>query len=206
MYLISTYTKLVESGVAWEQVSHLGWTKLKEIAGILTPKNVKSIAKKAETMTVLQLQEWVEKEKAKAQAGGKPASETPDEDGASKLTTKTFKVKPDQKETIEAAIEKAKVQIGTNSDTVAIEHICIDFANGTQSNATAKQPTLAYTLSQHTLEEVMKAFERVFPGVEAELQLKFEGADQPAEDVPMYEDDTAAEVESEGETVGEAAE
>lgn len=39
-YLISIHDKLVESNITPSQVSQMGWTKLKEIAHLLTPDNV----------------------------------------------------------------------------------------------------------------------------------------------------------------------
>ena len=40
MYFIEIYESLAESGVPWEKVKDLGWTKVKELASILTLENV----------------------------------------------------------------------------------------------------------------------------------------------------------------------
>lgn len=50
---------------------------------------------------------------------------------ASKVT-KTFKLNPDQKETIEAAIEKAKEKSNTTVDTVALEYVCLEYLSNKQ--------------------------------------------------------------------------
>lgn len=121
LHWVAIYNALVEAQVPWSKVKGIGWTKLKEIAEVLTPSNVEEWVKIAATQTTLQLIETVKSHKAQ----GAPKAL---EDQSSKtVTTKTFKVHADQKETIEAAIEKAKGVSGTTVDTVALEFICIEY-------------------------------------------------------------------------------
>ena len=49
-YLISIYDNLVTKMIPWEKVSHLGWTKLKDLAPVLTPENVDEWVAKAEKL------------------------------------------------------------------------------------------------------------------------------------------------------------
>lgn len=63
MYLISIYNNIIESKVPYEKVKHLGWTKLKEIASILTVDNLDKWVKLAEKHTALQLADLVAWEK-----------------------------------------------------------------------------------------------------------------------------------------------
>lgn len=167
IYLIGIYNGLVKSGVKWEQVKHLGWTKLKELATLLTPENVQSWVDLAENMTVLQLQEHI-----KAQsAGTKEASESPSADisEAQKTTTKTFKLHEDQKETVEAALAKCKHESGTDVDSVALEHICLDYLGG--DSVIKKLPTLKELMTGKSPEEVLEAFGEVFPDVSLTAEL-----------------------------------
>lgn len=169
MYLISIYNGLVESGVAWAKVSELGWTKLKELAGILTPDNVDEWVGYAKEMTTLQLQEFIKSKTAGAVAGGDAPVQADVVEAAKKtVTTMTFKVHPDQKDTVKAALEKAKHETGTTVDTVALEHICLDFLSGTKLK---NVPTLKELMDGRSAEEVLEVFGEVFPDVVLEATL-----------------------------------
>ena len=162
MYFIGIYNNLVQSGVKWETVKHLGWTKLKELAAILTVENAEEWAGLAEYMTVLQLQAYIKGQKAKVtpKADGPSAGES----DATKVTTMTFKLHTDQKATVREALDKCKAETGTEFDSVAIEHICLDYLSG--DSALKKMPTLAQLMTGKSPEEVLEAFSGVFPNVE----------------------------------------
>ena len=165
MYLIEIYNGLVESGVAWDQVKHLGWTKLKELANILSPENVEAWVGVAENLTVLQLIEHI-KESTK----GENASNSPEKTTkASDTTTMTFKVHSDQKATIREALDKAKHESGTEFDSVALEAIALDFLGGESKLKT--QPTLKELMAGKSAEEVLEAFGEAFPDVTLEATL-----------------------------------
>lgn len=155
MYWISIYNKLVESKVPWYKVKELGWTKLKVVAEILTEENVDEWVSIAKSQTVLQLVETV-----KAAASPEKLL-TADADTAA-TTTKTFKVHPGQKETIEAAIQKAKEASNTTVDTVALENICLDYIAA---------PSLTQRLKTAGLEAALKALEGAFPQANFTVEL-----------------------------------
>ena len=50
-YLMAIYGNLIESGVKWEQVASLGWTKLTIISDLLSPENVEEWVETASSMT-----------------------------------------------------------------------------------------------------------------------------------------------------------
>lgn len=165
MYLIQIYNGLVESGVAWDQVKHLGWTKLKELASILSPENVEEWVALAENLTVLQLQDHI-----KASTKGEDASNSPETDGEpSQTTTMTFKLHTDQKVTIREALDKAKHETGTEFDAVALEAMALDFLGGESKLKTL--PTLKELMTGKSAEEVLEAFSEVFPDVSMEVTL-----------------------------------
>lgn len=165
MYLIQIYNGLVASGVQWEQVKHLGWTKLKELSPILSQENVDEWVALAETLTVLQLQDHIKAATAAPSSDGK----TTDDADAKKVTTMTFKVHTDQKEIVREALDKAKHDIGTEFDTVALESICINFLGG-ESKLKAI-PTLAELMTGKSAEEVLGVFGDIFPDVILEATL-----------------------------------
>jgi hypothetical protein len=158
--LTKLYNDVVNSGVEWEDVQDIGWTLLKEIAPILTPKNVKGWVKKAKKMTTLQLIEAVKEDQlGKAIEGdqeGGGLTSTP-------VTTKTFKVHEDQKEIILKALEEAKKAAGTDVDTVALEFICMDFLG-----SGGKEAAL----------EILNTLEKVIP----ELSIEAEFEEEEGED------------------------
>lgn len=165
MYLIEIYNGLVESGVAWDQVKHLGWTKLKELASILSTDNVADWVAVAENLTVLQLIDHI-KESTK----GENASNSPEKaTTASSTTTMTFKLHEDQKATVREALDKAKHETGTEFDAVALEAMALDFLGGESKLKT--QPTLQELMKGKSAEEVLEAFGEVFPDVQLEATL-----------------------------------
>lgn len=148
MYWISIYNSLVESKVPWEKVKELGWTKLTLLAPVLTLDNVDDWVSIGKGQTVLQLAETI---KASQNSDKALTDET---SSAPTTTTKTFKVHSGQKETIEAAIVKAKEQAQTTVDTVALENICLDYLSS---------PTLKQKLKDLGIEAAITLLTEVFP-------------------------------------------
>ncbi len=117
MYLIEIYNSLVESKVPWEKVADLGWSKLREVAPILTLDNVDHWVALAKQQNHVQLIESVQVAQGKKET-------------ADNVSTLTFYMDMDQKAKISAAINKAKAASGTKVSSVALEYICLDFLGG----------------------------------------------------------------------------
>ncbi len=174
MYLVGIYNNLVESGVAWDKVKAIGWTKLKEIAHLLTDENVDEWVERANVMTTLQLQEYVkELEKGDMVEGGEVELDK------TKVSTMTFKVHADQKEIIREALDKGKHEQGTEFDTVALESICMSYLNGYQTKEIVKEvqvtkevpadnapASLSDVMENAGWEEVLGQFEKLFPNID----------------------------------------
>ena len=169
MYYVQIYNDLVESGVPWDKVKHLGWTKLKEITPVLTKENADEWVAIAEKQTVLQLVETV---KNHQNAENPKAIE---DQTAKVVTTMTFKVHEDQKATIRAAIDKAKGISDTTVDTVALEFLCLDYLSGGKAQA---KPTLKEVLTGMNANEVIAIVAEMFP----ELGIEFEGEGEAQEE------------------------
>jgi len=157
MYLIKIYDGLVEADIPWAKVSGLGWTKLKELADILTQENVDEWVEKANNMSVLQLIAAV-----KAFKSGELSTDGTTDPDSSGVSTITFKVHPDQKETIKQAIDQALEESDTEFKGVALEAICLNYLAGGSTKA-SKQLSLVGTIEKYTAEQVLDAFEVVFP-------------------------------------------
>jgi hypothetical protein len=167
MYWLHIYDSLIESKVPWEKVKEIGWTKLKDLAGVLSPDNVDEWVKRAKESTTLQLQELIAKAKeGKLETSGlKPVNAA-----KSDVTTVTVKVHKDQKDIIKQALEKAKKEANTEFDGVALEGICTNYLSG--GNVTAKPPALADVMSKCSPEEAIAAFEKAFPEFQLIASLK----------------------------------
>ena len=163
-YLIEIYNGLVASGVEWEKVKSLGWTKLREIAKHLTPENTDEWVERATAMKTLQLQAYIAELTAAPAADGKVI-----EGSGSKVTTMTFKLHEDQKVTVREALDKCKHETGTEHDSVALEHIALDYLGG--ESKIKSMPSLAELMKGKSAEEVLGVFGEVFPEVELSATL-----------------------------------
>lgn len=166
MYWITIYDALVESGVPWEKVQHVGWTKLRDLAPILTLDNVDEWVERAMGLTTIQLQDAILKFKAGAltNAGSEPV-----ETAKSATTTVTFKIHADDKILIKSAIEKAKHEAETEYDGVALVSLCNNYLTG---GMVAKPASLIEILQKYTPEEVLEGTEKAFPDLIVSAKMK----------------------------------
>lgn len=155
MYLIGIYNGLVAAQIPWAKVAHLGWTKLKELAGILNNDNVDEWVTVAESMTALQLIEYIAKQTAGTDSSN--STETA-QDAAKQTTTMTFKVHADQKETVEEALTKAKHASGTEVNGAALEYICLDYLG-----SAPKVIDMTAVMKSKALEDVLQSLQEAFP-------------------------------------------
>ncbi len=166
MYLIKIYDGLVEAEIPWHKVSGLGWTKLKELADILTQENCDEWVAKAESMTTLNLQAAVKAFKA----GDLSTDGTTDPD-SSGVSTITFKVHPDQKETINEAVDQAMEDSDTEFKGVALEAICMNFLAGGSTKEAPKALSLQGTMEKYSYEQVLEAFEAIWPEIAVTVEI-----------------------------------
>jgi len=168
MYWIQIYDNLIESSVPWNKVKDIGWTKLKELSGILTLDNVDEWVQRAKNSTTLQLIEAINL--AKSGSLEKSGIEPVDEH-KSEVTTFTVKVHADQKTLIREAIDKAKQEAQTDYDGVALEAICMNYMSG---GNVGKPAALETMLAKFTPEDVLLALEKAFPSLEIVAKVKSE--------------------------------
>lgn len=163
-YLIQIYGDLVGKQIPWEKVSSLGWTKIKELVSVLTLENVDEWVEKASALTVKELQLLL-----KGEATGP--------DGTPKTTSdvvaKKFMLHSDQVETVESALSKAKAEIGTEHDNVALETICSGYLAGV-IGIDKPQKSLQDQMAELGWEEALKAYAELFPSVNLEVTVASE--------------------------------
>jgi len=153
-YLISIYDNLVTKQIPWDKVSHLGWTKLKDLAPHLTLENVDEWVAKAEKATVVELQAMLKA--TKGDEGEEKTQKTTDD-----VVKMTFKLKPDQAEAVTQALAKAKAELQTEYDTVALENICAGYLGGTI--AANKPFSLDEVIESTGFEPMLKRIAELFP-------------------------------------------
>lgn len=158
-YLISIYSNLVEKQIPWDKVSHLGWTKLKDLAPILTLENVDEWASKAAALTVSELQAVLKGEQGGE--GSETTSKTSDD-----IVKFSFKVKADAGETIQSAISKAKAELATEHDNVAFEGICAGYLGGNSAVVGTTGKSLKDQMLEAGPEMVLEMFGEMFPQID----------------------------------------
>lgn len=155
-YLIKIYSSLVKAMIPWEKVSGLGWTKLKDLAEILTLENVDEWVAKAQNITVKELQALLKGAGTESDASAKTTDD---------IQTLKFKLKNDQIETVQSALAKAKGEVGTEFDTVALESICGAYL-GNAVVLEAKPGNLKELLAKETWEDALSALSDAFPDLD----------------------------------------
>lgn len=159
-YLMEIYTELVTKQIPWEKVVHLGWTKLKDLAKVLTLENVDEWVAKAEKVTVIELQAML---KASTPTEGETSAKTKDD-----VTTVKFKLKADQLETVNSALNKAKAELGTEYDNVALENVMAGYLGGSVSAASAGG-SLVDQMKAAGWEKVLETFGELFPEIDIQV-------------------------------------
>jgi hypothetical protein len=169
MYLIDIYENLVNSGVQWEQVKDVGWTKLRLIAPLLNQDNVASWVDRAMSMTTIQLEEYIKAVKAgESSDSDSPAPTTSD------VSSKVFKLHSDQREIVEAALDKCKHDSNTEHDNVALQYICemyLNEASGKKKPAKAAPTDPVQYMKDMGIEKVLEALGTAFPEADFEVTM-----------------------------------
>mgnify|MGYP000497870997 CR=1 FL=1 len=165
MYWVSIYTDLIKAGVDFEQVANIGWSKLKEISGVMTEENSDEWIQRASEMSLKQLIEYV-----KAMKGGSTGGS--DEDGGadmggSDVKNLTFKVHDDQKASIEAAVQAKMESMGTEYGAVALTQICDEALTG--EGGGSGSVSLGDAMAGAGFQKVLEEFEKQFPNIDLEV-------------------------------------
>lgn len=165
-HLINIYSHLVSSGLSWDQVKHIGWTKMRVISPLLKENNEdgqKEWLKKAEEMTQIQLQQNVKELKE-----GK--GYTKSEQDAEKWHTMTFRLPDEHKNLILSSIKAAKDLMHTEHDFIALDMICQSYLSETFKPIDTKV-YLAETMRNRGSDEILSIFKEVFPEIKLDIAI-----------------------------------
>lgn len=130
-YLVSIqdwFGKMRPDVQAWAK--ELGWTKAKELVGIVTEDNASTWQQRLQGLSYAQMTDAL---KGGSDGGGdglgglKPLDGPADNGATEKPERKAFALFPDQSANVAAALEKAKKLANTEKDGHALDLICSDF-------------------------------------------------------------------------------
>lgn len=126
LYLIDIYVGLVDTQIPWDKVKHLGWTKLKDLVKVpLTMDNLDEWVAKAEALTVAELLAAIKAAKGGDADEGDTSTKTKDD-----IVTLKFKCHNDQAQVIQQGLAKAKGELHTQFDPVALENVMSAYIGG----------------------------------------------------------------------------
>lgn len=136
-YFMDIWDKVKTLELPKSKVTKLGWTKMKDIAAVVTKENAEELLEKASSMSSRELTETVKTMR----------KSDPNKDKNVPVTV-TFSVKMGESEhrVVLDAIEEAKKLLETDQTTLALETICSDWmeAKGGQPTVTALEDYIAY--------------------------------------------------------------
>lgn len=176
MYLVEIWDKVKSLNIPKERISKLGWTKMKDLAAVITEENYKEWLAKADKMTTRELTDAV-----KVVRKG--------ETGAERPATTTLKVVMSEAEAsvVLEAIEESKKLCETESTSVALELICQDWMadKGALPQKTPLETMVAYVEKTYgvSLEVVPAKKKEVASGKKAaETEKLLDKADKKTKD------------------------
>lgn len=120
MYYIAIHESFAPLGVDAEKIVSIGWSKVKELAGVVTKKNVNKWLKLAESSTREELKDAIIKSQVEAGEGG---GEVVPSSTRTTKTRFTFSLFADNGKLVEQALQQAREIIGSEDTSVGLVHI-----------------------------------------------------------------------------------
>jgi hypothetical protein len=136
MYYVDIWDKVKQLELPKKDVVKLGWTKMKDLAAVITEENAKEWMKKAKKMTSRELTEAVKKVRRKDTTGVDLPT----------MTTWSLKMTEAEVNVITEATETAKKMVGNDNTVTALELICQDWMldKGVSPERTAIEDHIAF--------------------------------------------------------------
>ena len=162
-YLMKMYLCLVESEVEWNQVKDIGWSKLARMASVMTKENADQWIELARTSNTTELLQAI-----------KEAKQSPDTDApipSEPVVKQNFSLHLDQKEVVDEALEKAKVEAETDFDAVALDAICQNYLSGESVAAPQMTGDLKSQMQEAGHITVLEIFEVLWPNIELHVSI-----------------------------------
>jgi hypothetical protein len=150
LYLVDIWDKVKTLNLSRAKVEKLGWTKMKDIAQVVTAENAKEWMDKAEKMTTREVSEAVK------------VSRSPDRTATGTvphITTMTLKMSEAETRVVMEAVEEAKKMTQSDNTVVALEMICQDWleAKGVAPERTTLEDHVAWLQTAYGVDITWKA-------------------------------------------------
>ncbi|MFO1157289.1 MAG: hypothetical protein U1E60_00465 [Reyranellaceae bacterium] len=166
-YLVQIYNAIASLRLSWNELKPIGWTKLKEIAPVIDEGNAAEWLARAAMpgMTVSRLHGLVLacRDDLAGRLGRAPVDRT---------TIMSFTFTDEQLEVTASALARAKEAMGTDQDSVALQHIASGYLGAWDTDAEQHLKSIG-------LIEALSLLERCFP--EADLKIE---ANRPPRNYP----------------------
>jgi ribosomal protein L9 len=164
-YWATTYVNLIRLEITHEQLTEakIGWSKLKEIAKVMTHDTIDEWFKRAQELSLRELISYI---KALKEDGDK-SKEKDKPDGKSDLTKVKFDVHADQLQSLNSALEKAQGITESEFGAVNLTQICD--AYNADFDPDKVSVSMADQMKSAGWEATLQAFAEVFPGVDLEV-------------------------------------
>lgn len=175
-YLMGIYTHLVQNQIPWEKVQHLGWTKLKNLALILTQDNVDDWVSKVEKLSYSEMMALI-KADAGDGVGEKKEGTTTASNGDQTIK---FKLHADQYDTVTQALSKAKGESGAEYDSVALELICTGYLGNASSLPADASVNPTEVIKALGWEATLNLIGELWPALSVDVDAKALFTDAPA--------------------------
>jgi hypothetical protein len=159
MYLVDIWDKVKSLNLSPAKVAKLGWSKMKDIASVMTKENAKDWMDKAEKMTTRDLTEAVKISRVQdASARGTIPH----------IVTMTFRMGESEHNVVSEALEECKKLCESESPVVALEMICQDWLEmkGVSPTRTSLDDRIKFLESAYGVDITYKP--KVAPEVAAE--------------------------------------
>ena len=150
MYFVDIWDTVKALNLNKNKVLKLGWTKMKDLASVMTKKNKEEWLAKADKMTTREVTEAVKNVKSRKSGTGT---------GIPTVITVSFKLNEDAARVVSEAIMAAKTLCGggtpdASTDALAIEMVCQDWLTdkGAVPEKTGLQDHIAYLESAYGVE------------------------------------------------------
>lgn len=166
-YLIEIYENLVNKSIPWDKVKNIGWSKLSQIAKFLTLENLDSWVAKASSLSFVELLKLMKSEKTSTTT-----------EATSNVHTMRFKLESTALELVNAGLQKAKVELNTESDSTALSTIMAGYIGGSLSNPAASIKAAIQSLGWY---QTLLVFAELFPDVPINVDTENMSAEKQAE-------------------------
>jgi hypothetical protein len=162
MYLIDIYQRMQTLGLDDTRLREIGWSKAKELLRFATAENFDDLVDYAKDHTREQLVEHLKTTQVSDGSDGTAG-------GTVKKTKLSFALFADQAETVTRAIDAAKNMAGSDDPNQALEYICAEWSQMTESVEVPLEDAIAHLQAKYGVSLVVAGAD------EAEVQVAEEG-------------------------------